>query len=244
MNGYIDLDGISEALRTGLELKSRTYHLRNFKKSFVASDAVTFLVLNKFAHSRQDAVRIGRALSSICKLFQHVLSEKERDFKDDDRIYRFSRPTGTKFGTFYSSAVGFGVSWRSNCKQESESTFVEGALRNYSSSGISLASSLGNRKSIESRKRMSASSKASFQYISSDPCSESDEEVPFFMTANKQQDFSFFPNAPAEGEKSLTLSNDGEENGLSKIVEEGLKSLSMVGGSYRSEADENGKIDV
>mmetsp|Transcript_51203 Transcript_51203/g.61648 ORF Transcript_51203/g.61648 Transcript_51203/m.61648 type:complete len:102 (-) Transcript_51203:260-565(-) len=73
----------------------------------------------------------------------------------------------------------------------------------------------------------------------------SDEDDAFLMTANKQTDFpfsqAFNPQQLAlmEGNKFANSPNDEDENMLSKIVEEGLKSLDMVSASFRSIADED-----
>lgn len=245
MNGYIDLDAIAESLRTQLKVRSRAHLLRNYKKCFLRSDVVTFLISNNLAYSRKGAVRIGRALCTICKIFQHVLGEKEKDFKDDDKIYRFGRPTGTKFGAFYSSAVGFGVSWRSNNVQDLESVSIAASASSFAGKHrvSERKSSVTSTTNEQIRKRTTAASIFPNDFLDLDI--GSDEDDAFLMTANKQTDFpfsqAFNPQQLAlmEGDKFANSSNDEDENMLSKIVEEGLRSLDMVSASFRSVADED-----
>lgn len=63
---------MANALEAGLELKNRRYGFRIYHESFLGSEAVTFLVSNKMADTRQQAVQIGRAMAKTFNLFNHV----------------------------------------------------------------------------------------------------------------------------------------------------------------------------
>jgi len=117
VKGYLDLDNIAAFVQSQVEVKDRLWHLRKFKNCFVGCELVDSLITKKIAQSREDAVRIGRALGTMCKLFKHVADEHV--FSDEYLFFRFNRPTGTKFGTFYLSGSGWGgtsISWRSDAQ--------------------------------------------------------------------------------------------------------------------------------
>lgn len=115
VKGYLDLDAIADFVQSQIEIKDRLWHLRKYKNCFVACELVDLFITKKIAQSRGDAVRIGRALGTMCKLFNHVTDE--HIFNDEYLFFRFNRPTGTKLGTFYLSGSGWGgtsISWRSD----------------------------------------------------------------------------------------------------------------------------------
>ena len=57
-----DYQDISERMRQGLEIRTRKWLLKSYPDVFVGKDAVTWLVENKFAKNRDDAVAIGNRL--------------------------------------------------------------------------------------------------------------------------------------------------------------------------------------
>lgn len=81
-----DLDYISDAFEEGVEVGVHSYHYRNYRNTFVGRDAVTFLVTNHMAKSRQDAVRVGNLLLDR-GIFKHCVDD--HNFKDKLLFYRF-----------------------------------------------------------------------------------------------------------------------------------------------------------
>ena len=79
----------------GLEIKTRRYQLKLYKRCFVGSEAVDWLV-NHLNISRQQAVAIGRKL--IHKKIIHHVSE-EHSFKDEPLFYRFYEDEGKSMWT-------------------------------------------------------------------------------------------------------------------------------------------------
>jgi glutaredoxin len=67
-------------------VKDRSYHLRKYKRVFVGKDAVTWLVENGHATSREEAVALGNEMHSR-HFFHHVANEHE--FRDAELFYRF-----------------------------------------------------------------------------------------------------------------------------------------------------------
>lgn len=97
------LDSVGEALRTGVEVKNRTYRLQTYKQCFIGKEAVDFLVEKGFASSREDAVVIGQALSEDLKMFEHVL----RDHKFEDKGYYYHFLDGSERGTIAANVSGW-----------------------------------------------------------------------------------------------------------------------------------------
>ena len=82
------IEDICKAMRDSekLEIGSHRQQLRIYKKCFVGSEAVTWIVEN-LNISRPEAVKLGRKCLEK-KLFTHVLGES--DFEDDEKkLYRF-----------------------------------------------------------------------------------------------------------------------------------------------------------
>ena len=71
-----------------MEVKDRRFRLKTYPSCFVGAEAVDYMVTSKIAESRQDAVRIGKALAREFFLFEHVT--KEHLFEDKYLFYRFS----------------------------------------------------------------------------------------------------------------------------------------------------------
>jgi len=72
---------------TGVPVQDRTHKFRTYKSVFIGSEAVTWLVANRFAKSRQEAVEIGNQLLKN-DVFHHAVHEHK--FKDDYLFYRFT----------------------------------------------------------------------------------------------------------------------------------------------------------
>ena len=88
----LGLGGIAADFRRGVPVKTHLFRFVSYKKSFVGSAAVDFLVNSSLAPTRKDAVALGRRLSKELNLFQHV--KRSHDFKDDFLFYRFTEDDG------------------------------------------------------------------------------------------------------------------------------------------------------
>jgi len=71
---------------SGVSIQDRTYNFRTYTNVFIGSEAVTWLVNNKFCSSRDEAVEVGKLMMKY-DLFHHVAYD--HDFKDDYLFYRF-----------------------------------------------------------------------------------------------------------------------------------------------------------
>lgn len=76
----------------GVPVRDRTWRLTNYPCCFVGSQAVDWLIVHKYAKSREDAVAIGARLLSAGE-FSHVLNE--HPFKDAKLFYRFADASAT-----------------------------------------------------------------------------------------------------------------------------------------------------
>jgi hypothetical protein len=74
----IALREVAESFEAGVEVKTHRFRGRAYKKSFVGSDAVDFLILCRLATSRWEAEAIGQALVKEYNLFEHVSKEHGR----------------------------------------------------------------------------------------------------------------------------------------------------------------------
>mmetsp|Transcript_10865 Transcript_10865/g.13302 ORF Transcript_10865/g.13302 Transcript_10865/m.13302 type:complete len:714 (+) Transcript_10865:85-2226(+) len=88
-NVDLDLEMISFALKSGVEVKDRVYHLRQYKDCFLGSEAIDFLVESDLAQSREDALRLGQTLGILCDLFYHVTGNHQ--LQDDYLFFRFKK---------------------------------------------------------------------------------------------------------------------------------------------------------
>jgi len=72
---------------SGVEVKDRKYHLKTYKKCFVGSEAVDWLVAKLNLVDREDAVSVGRELMRL-QFFSHVCDDSQK-FKDAYLFYKF-----------------------------------------------------------------------------------------------------------------------------------------------------------
>eukprot|EP00934_Nitzschia_sp_Nitz4_P007322 Nitzschia sp. Nitz4//scaffold80_size88189//6217//7233//NITZ4_005078-RA/size88189-exonerate_est2genome-gene-0.36-mRNA-1//1//CDS//3329558603//7312//frame0 len=77
-------------LYKGVEVKSRRYRLRTYKRCFVGSEAVDFMVMSGWANTRAEAVQLGRNLQKDFNLFEHVVDPHIHKFEDKYLFYRFN----------------------------------------------------------------------------------------------------------------------------------------------------------
>ena len=60
------------ALEEGLKPKRHTYRFRVYNETVLGDEIVSFLVDNKLATSRGEALQLGRAVAKHFRLFEHV----------------------------------------------------------------------------------------------------------------------------------------------------------------------------
>eukprot|EP00808_Paulinella_micropora_P001166 g75009.t1 len=80
---------VVEKLVKGLDIKTRTYHLKSYPNVFTGTELVDFL-LKEGMRNRAKAVQVGEQLRSG-GVFDHVLSEHK--FKDEQVFYRLFKDT-------------------------------------------------------------------------------------------------------------------------------------------------------
>mmetsp|Transcript_5194 Transcript_5194/g.13019 ORF Transcript_5194/g.13019 Transcript_5194/m.13019 type:complete len:492 (+) Transcript_5194:70-1545(+) len=78
---------------SGVSIKDRIYHLRTYKRCFVGSQAVDWLLENTECTTREEAVALGNEMLES-HLFHHVCHD--HIFKDDYYFYRFLADASNK----------------------------------------------------------------------------------------------------------------------------------------------------
>jgi len=102
----MDLDTVATTLKENLEIKDRKYHLRTYKKCFLGSDAVNWMLKLGITYQVEDAILIGRQLMEE-NLIYHVT--KDADFENEENFYRFTEDDNT--GNVAVSKDGDKISW-------------------------------------------------------------------------------------------------------------------------------------
>ena len=77
-------------LYKGVQVKNRKYRFKTYKRCFVGSEAVDFMVQSGWAKSREQAVLIGQMLQKEFKLFEHVVEPDRHHFQDAYLFFRFN----------------------------------------------------------------------------------------------------------------------------------------------------------
>ena len=80
-------------LLEGLEIKERTYRLRKYKKCFVCSEAIDYMIAEGLVKSRKEAVAVGIALQRETNFWHHVVDHHL--FADSFLFFRLSREEDT-----------------------------------------------------------------------------------------------------------------------------------------------------
>lgn len=82
-----DWEAIAAAMQgqNGVEIKDRRFRLKLFRRVFLGSDAVNWLMIHEQA-TRSEALTIGQLMVKQ-RMIHHVLDE--HDFKDEALFYRF-----------------------------------------------------------------------------------------------------------------------------------------------------------
>ena len=73
-------DDIATQLRTGVEVKDRSYSFSIHRKCFVGRDAVDFMVQDSLASTREGVVHLCQSIMTELSLFEHVT--RGHQFKD------------------------------------------------------------------------------------------------------------------------------------------------------------------
>lgn len=85
----LELLKIAEAFQRDVKVSSHFHHFMTYKRTFVGSQAVDYLVDSGLANCRNHAVFLGQRLLEDLNLFHHVAHAHQ--FKDANLFYRFSR---------------------------------------------------------------------------------------------------------------------------------------------------------
>mmetsp|Transcript_14089 Transcript_14089/g.34134 ORF Transcript_14089/g.34134 Transcript_14089/m.34134 type:complete len:648 (-) Transcript_14089:53-1996(-) len=85
----LDLLKIAEAFERDVKVSSHFHHFMTYKRTFVGTQAVDYLVNSGLANCRKHAVFLGQRLLEDLNLFHHVTHSHQ--FKDANLFYRFSR---------------------------------------------------------------------------------------------------------------------------------------------------------
>jgi len=72
---------------TGVQVKDRKWRLKTYKKCFVGTEAIDWLVSKLGMVDREDAVSVGQELMRL-QFFCHVCDDKQ-EFRDDYLFYNF-----------------------------------------------------------------------------------------------------------------------------------------------------------
>ena len=82
-----DLREVAHEFQQGVKVDTHIYRFKKYKKTFIGSDAVDYMVNCDLAPNRKEAVRLGQRLLDDLQLFHHV--SREHGFRDDYKFYRF-----------------------------------------------------------------------------------------------------------------------------------------------------------
>ncbi|CAJ1955355.1 unnamed protein product [Cylindrotheca closterium] len=85
----LELLKIAEAFERDVKVSSHFHHFVMYKRTFIGSQAVDYLVNSGLARCRNHAVFLGQRLLEDFNLFHHVTHSHQ--FKDEHIFYRFSR---------------------------------------------------------------------------------------------------------------------------------------------------------
>src|SRR5690606_24253148 len=90
---FINLREIVDKMRnpfTGLKQKNRVYKMITYKRCFIGSEVVTWIIKNCIGiNNRKKAIELGKKIQNA-GFIEHVL--KQHEFKDQYLFYRFTKP--------------------------------------------------------------------------------------------------------------------------------------------------------
>lgn len=129
-------------LYQGVEVRNRRYRFKEYKRCFVASEAVDFMVQSGWAPSREEAVELGLHLQKKFNLFQHVVEPEKNLFADKYLFFKFNEMNDNGEDSEDMSTAGTG-SIRSSMTSLSGGTMVGSHPNNHQSSrGAAITESL------------------------------------------------------------------------------------------------------
>lgn len=79
---------IARQMKNGLTIKDRVYMFKKYKQCFIGKTAVSWMMKNDLAATRQEATAIGKKLLTA-DVIAHVMDE--HDFEDGFLYYRFKK---------------------------------------------------------------------------------------------------------------------------------------------------------
>merc|ERR1712130_41271 len=91
-------DNVSQELHTilskmqqtgGVEIKKRTYHLKNYPPCFISAEAIAWMIDSNLAKDIEDAVKKGEELRNL-GLIQHV-ADADKSFEDGNLFFRINQ---------------------------------------------------------------------------------------------------------------------------------------------------------
>ena len=89
----------ANALENGILIKDYKWRSKTYKDTFVASNAVDFMINSSLAETRRDAVKLGREMAKQLNLFQHVTNDHE--FSDDYLLFKFTNDDDRRYPHFH-----------------------------------------------------------------------------------------------------------------------------------------------
>eukprot|EP00172_Hildenbrandia_rubra_P002176 Plantae.Rhodophyta-Hildenbrandia_rubra.ctg2864.p1 GENE.Plantae.Rhodophyta-Hildenbrandia_rubra.ctg2864~~Plantae.Rhodophyta-Hildenbrandia_rubra.ctg2864.p1 ORF type:complete len:680 (-),score=129.13 Plantae.Rhodophyta-Hildenbrandia_rubra.ctg2864:2099-4138(-) len=101
-----ELEDLVQRFKSGVEVRDRKYRLSTYKKCFVGTDAVQWLLNNNCASTVADAVHLGQIMNDQ-GVFEHVL--REHPFKNEMLYYKFI--SEKERGAAKKKANGVPISW-------------------------------------------------------------------------------------------------------------------------------------
>lgn len=75
--GNDPMDEIAAQFKAGVEIQDRKYRFTTYKKCFIGKEAVSVMVQEGLASSREEAVQLGQSIMTELSLFEHVTRDHE-----------------------------------------------------------------------------------------------------------------------------------------------------------------------
>jgi hypothetical protein len=88
---------VAHEFQKGVDVGTHIFHFKRYKRCFIGSEAVDYMVNSNMATNRKDAVLLGQRLSEELNLFHHV--KREHKFSDDFKFYRYPEDDGASVST-------------------------------------------------------------------------------------------------------------------------------------------------
>lgn len=89
-----ELEGLAEGFTAYVDVRDRKYHLRTYHNCFIGSEAVDSMIYAGLAHTREEAVKLGKRLQRELNLFHHVCDDWS--FEDKRLFFRMRQKVDLK----------------------------------------------------------------------------------------------------------------------------------------------------